>query len=252
MLGGPLERSGFPPPSGDADRRSVVYFCSAVLTWRRFLPEAKLTSVLSYCMYPPHNDPHPESELWGTEPEDYLFAYAETKKALLIGQRAYRQEYGLRSTSLVLPTVYGPGDSFTENSHVMGALVGKFVRASVEGAATVEVWGDGLQQREFLFIEDATNGIIQAALRSQADVLNVGTGKCHTVADIAATIREVSGFLGLISQNTNCFVGVHKRVLDVSRAREVLGWNAETSIEQGIRHTVQWYRDTLLKRSGHL
>ena len=81
--------------------------------WRRFLPEAKLTSVLSYCMYPPHNDPHPESELWGTEPEDYLFAYAETKKALLIGQRAYRQEYGLRSTSLVLPTVYGPGDSFT-------------------------------------------------------------------------------------------------------------------------------------------
>ncbi|MBM2812798.1 MAG: Epimerase protein [Chloroflexi bacterium] len=214
--------------------------------WRRFLPKAKLTSVLSYCMYPPHDDPHPESELWGTEPEDYLFAYAATKKALLIGQRAYRQEYGLRSTSVVLPTVYGPGDSFAENAHVMGALVGKFVRASVNRAATVEVWGDGRQEREFLFIEDAADGIIQAAQRSETDVLNLGTGTCHTIAKVAATIRGASGFSGLISQNTNRFVGVQKRLLDVSRVRQVLGWNAATSIEEGIERTVQWYRESLL------
>ena len=82
--------------------------------WVRFFPQAKLTSILSYCMYPPHDDPHPESELWGTEPEEYLFSYALTKKALLVGLKAYRQEYGSDCTSLILPTVYGPGDRFSE------------------------------------------------------------------------------------------------------------------------------------------
>ena len=118
--------------------------------WARHCPGAGLTSVLSYCMYPSHPDPHPEPELWGTEPEDYLFAYAFTKKATLVGQRAYRQEHGLRCSSVILPTVYGPGDSFAENSHVVGALIGKIVRAAESGAGEVEVWGDGSQEREFL------------------------------------------------------------------------------------------------------
>ncbi len=213
--------------------------------WRRFFPRAKLTSVLSYCMYPPHDEPHPESELWGTEPEDYLFAYAETKKALLIGQRAYAHEHGLRCTSVVLPTVYGPGDSFAENSHVMGALVGKFVRAALEGAKAVEVWGDGRQEREFLFIDDVVDGIIQAALRSDADVLNLGTGEAYAIRDIAAWIRDSAGFTGRIQQNTDRFVGVKKRLLDVSRVRQVLDWQARTPIREGIQHTVAWYRDSL-------
>ena len=213
--------------------------------WYRFFPRAKMTSVVSYCMYPPHDQPHTESELWGTEPEDYLFAYAETKKVLLIGQRAYRQEHGLRSTSVVLPTVYGPGDSFAENSHVMGALVGKFVRATLKGEDTVEVWGDGKQEREFLFIDDATDGIIQAAQRSDLDVLNLGTGNCHAIRDVAAVIQEASGFRGRIIHNSSRFVGVQTRLLDVSRARQVFGWRAATPIQEGIRQTVAWYRDTL-------
>src|ERR1700677_1648361 len=134
--------------------------------WRSFFPRAKLTSILSYCMYPSHPDPHPETELYGTEPEDYLFAYAFTKKAMLIGQRAYRVEHGLTCTSVILPTVYGPGDSFAENSHVIGALIGKFVRAARDRSPAVEVWGDGTQEREFLFVEDAADGIIAAAIGS--------------------------------------------------------------------------------------
>ena len=145
-------------------------------------------------MYPSHPDPHPEEELYGTEPEDYLFAYAMTKKALLIGQRAYRQECGLKSTSVVLPTVFGPGDSFAETSHVMGALIGKFVRAAQSGAPSVEVWGDGNQEREFLFVGDVADGIIAAAERSELDAVNLGTGRAYRVGDVAHWIKEAAAF----------------------------------------------------------
>jgi len=144
--------------------------------WMLFFPKAKLTSALSYCMYPPHDSPHPESELWGTEPEPYLYSYAMTKKALLIGHKACAQERSARCTSVVLPTVYGPGGGFEEDSHVMGALIGKFVRARRRKASVVEVWGDGTQEREFIFIDDAVEGIITAAERSDALVQNLGTG----------------------------------------------------------------------------
>jgi nucleoside-diphosphate-sugar epimerase len=214
-------------------------------SWRRFMPKAKMTSILSYCIYPSHSDPHPESEAYGTEPEDYLFAYAFTKKAMIIGQRAYRQEYDLRSTSVVLPTVYGPGDSFAENSHVAGALVGKFVRAAREGTPTVEVWGDGKQEREFIYVDDAADGIITAALESEADLLNLGVGGADTIGDIALKIKDAAGFKGDIVYNNNRFVGVKRRVLDVSRMRDELGWVAPTSLEDGLARTVRWYEREL-------
>lgn len=213
--------------------------------WRTFFPAAKLTSILSYCMYPSHGDPHPESELYGTEPEDYLFAYAFTKKALLIGQRAYAREHGLRSTSVILPTVYGPGDSFAENSHVVGALIGKFVHAARVGAPFVEVWGDGRQEREFLYVEDAADGIIAAAMRADADVLNLGSGAAHSIAEIAELIRAASGFAGRIVYRTDRFVGVQRRVLDVAKVRELLGWTAATSLRDGLERTVRGHRDGL-------
>lgn len=213
--------------------------------WKRYFPKAKLTSILSYCIYPPGDHPHAEEELWGSEPEDYLFAYAMTKKAMLVGQRAYREEFGLKSTSVVLPTVYGPGDSFSENSHVMGALVGKFVRAARGGAPEVEVWGDGRQRREFLYVDDAVDGIIAAARRSTSDMLNLGTGTAHSISTIVDCIRASSGFGGRIRYNTDRFVGVSTRVLDVGRAVEHLGWTALTSIEDGIGRTVDWYCGSL-------
>jgi len=213
--------------------------------WARFFPKAKLTSILSYCMYPPHDQAHPEAELWGTEPEDYLFSYAFTKKAMLIGQRAYRQEYNLNCTSVILPTVYGPGDSFAENSHVMGALIGKFVRAAKSDQSTVEVWGDGQQEREFLYVADAVDGMITAAQQSEVNVLNLGTGKAYSIQRIAETIKQASGFAGAIQYNSTRFVGVQKRLLDVSRVQQEIGWEAETTMEQGIYDTVRWYQSQL-------
>ena len=211
--------------------------------WARFMPQARLTSVLSYCMYPSTEQPHAESGLHGTEPEDYLFAYAETKKALLIAQRAYRQEYDLSCTAVILPTVYGHGDSFAENSHVMGALIGKFVRGAINNAPEVEVWGDGKQEREFLFVDDAADGIIEAAKSLKLDVANLGTGEACSIREIVDHIINASGFEGRVVNNTAKFVGVRKRVLDVTRIREAIGWRAKTSLKDGIEATVEWYRE---------
>ena len=220
---------------------------NALEGWARVIPEARLTSILSYCMYPSLPHAHPEEELYGHEPEDYLFAYAMAKKALLIGQRAYRQEYGLTSASVVLPTVYGPGDSFAENSHVVGALIGKFVRAARDGAPEVEVWGDGTQEREFLYVGDAVDGIIKVALESAEPVLNLGMGDARSIADLAGWIRDAAGFAGAIRYNRNRFVGVKTRKLDVSRMREKLGWTAPTSLPDGLAQTVRWYEAELAR-----
>lgn len=213
--------------------------------WRTFFPSAKMTSVLSYCMYPSHSEPHPEAELFGTEPEDYLFAYAFTKKALLVGQRAYAREHGLRSTSVILPTVYGPGDSFAENSHVVGALIGKFVRAARSEAAEVEVWGDGRQEREFLYVDDAADGIIVAALHSDADVLNLGSGAAHSIKTVAERIRAKAEFEGRIVYRTDRFVGVDRRVLDVGKMRQTLSWMAQTTLDEGLGRSVRWYASSI-------
>jgi GDP-L-fucose synthase len=213
-------------------------------SWAKQQPKAKLTSVLSYCMYPPHDEPHPESELWGTEPEEYLFSYAMTKKALLVGHRAYQQEYGLRCTSVVLPTVYGSNDSFAEDSHVMGALIGKFVRAAKNELGEVEVWGDGTQEREFLHIDDAVKGIVEVANRSTELVLNMGCGGSESIKSISGIIAEAAGFKGktrFISEDR--FVGVLKRELESSRIHEILGWQAEVSLVEGIGRTVNWYKE---------
>lgn len=206
--------------------------------WKRHLPAARLTSVVSYCMYPDHDRPHPESEMYGTEPEKYLYAYAFTKKALIIGQRAYCQEFNLSAASAVLPTVYGHGDSFREDSHVMGALIGKFCRAVREGLPTVEIWGDGLQEREFLHIDDAVSGILTVAERARSPFLNLGTGQGITIRHIAEIIREATGFRGEVQYNTDRFVGARRRVLSVDLAREEIGWVPQITPEVGIRRTI--------------
>jgi len=124
-------------------------------------------------------------------------------------------------------------------------LIGKFVRAARSGADAVDVWGDGTQEREFLYVEDAADGIIAAAMNSDHDVLNLGAGVAHSVGHIAEHIKLVSGFRGRIAYNMNRFVGVKRRVLDVSKMREELGWTASTSLERGLGRTVKWYEASL-------
>lgn len=214
--------------------------------WKRFFPRARLTSVVSYCMYPDHDRPHPESELWGTEPEPYLFSYAFTKKALLIGQRAYCQEFGLQASALVLPTVYGPRDDFSETSHVMGALIGKFVRAAESGAPEVEVWGDGTQEREFIHVNDLLDGLLEVSSRAKVtEVLNLGVGGCEPIGRLAATIAGLAGYRGKIVFNSDRFVGALRRVMDSARITQELGWRPRVSLAEGIASSIAWYRARL-------
>lgn len=210
--------------------------------WKRFFPRARFTSVLSYCVYPDHDRPHPESEIYGTEPEHYLYAYAFTKKALVMGQRAYCQEFGLSAASAVLPTVYGPGDSFAENSHVMGALIGKFGRAARDGSPSVDVWGDGLQEREFLYVEDVVTGLLRVATGETSPVINLGTGEGVSVKRLAELVARETGYTGRIRYATDRFVGARRRVMSVELASRELGWRASTSLEQGVRETVTAFR----------
>lgn len=215
--------------------------------WKRHCPEARLTSVVSYCMYPDHDRPHPEAEMYGTEPEAYLYAYAFTKKALIIGQRAYCQEFKLSATSAVLPTVYGPNDSFAEDSHVMGALIGKFCRAVQERKKNVEVWGDGMQEREFIHVEDAADGIIAASAMATSPFLNLGMGQGVSIRRIAEIICQESEFKGEVIYNPQRFVGARSRVLCSDLAAKEIGWRPRISIEEGIRRTIAFY----LEKVGH-
>jgi GDP-L-fucose synthase len=210
--------------------------------WKRYFPRARLVSVVSYCMYPDHDRPHPESELWGTEPEPYLFAYAFTKKALLVGQRAYCREFGLSASALVLPTVYGPRDDFSESSHVMGALIGKFVRAHREGSAEVEVWGDGKQEREFIHVDDVVDALLMTSgTPSAPDILNLGAGHAVAIGELAREIARIVGYKGRIVYNTDRFVGARRRVLDSNRIQRELGWKPRVDMAAGIASAVQWY-----------
>lgn len=211
--------------------------------WKRFFPRARLTSVVSYCMYPDHGGEHPESELWGTEPEPYLFAYAFTKKALLIGQKAYSKEYGLEASALVLPTVYGSDGDFTETGHVIGALIGKFVRAVENGEESVEVWGDGSQVREFIHIDDVVDGVLaMASSPIESDVVNLGTSRGTSVRELVEIIADLTGFEGTVRYRTDRFVGAKKRVLDSSLARSELDWRPKVDLKAGIREVVESYR----------
>ena len=213
--------------------------------WKRFFPKARLTNVVSYCMYPDHDQPHPESEMYGTEPEKYLYAYAFTKKALVIGQRAYCQEFGLSAASAVLSTIYGPGGAFTENAHVIGALIGKFCIAVKEGRDWVEIWGDGQQEREFLFIDDAVSGILDVAHKATSPVLNLGSGTGVKISQVAEIIRTETGFKGEVRYNTNRFVGARRRVLSTELVRRETNWQPRVGLEEGIRRTVAGVRAAL-------
>lgn len=215
--------------------------------WKRFFPQARLTSVVSYCMYPDHDRPHPETEIYGTEPEEYLYAYAFTKKALVIGQRAYCHQFHLSASSAVLSTVYGASDSFLESSHVMGALIGKFCRAVQQGSDSVEVWGDGQQEREFLHVNDAVDGILAIASLARSPILNLGSGQAVKVAEIAEIIKRLTGFKGRIHYNTDRFVGARRRVLATDLVRQEIGWTPKVSLEEGIKQTIADYQRSLAR-----
>ncbi|MBA3391992.1 MAG: GDP-L-fucose synthase [Deltaproteobacteria bacterium] len=198
------------------------------------------------CAYPKFAPvPFREEDLWNGYPEETNAPYGLAKKLLLVQSEAYRQQYGLNSIMLFPVNMYGPRDNFDlQTSHVIPAMIRKFVTAKAQGAESVELWGDGSPTREFIYAEDAAEGMILAAERyDSSEPVNLGTGDEISIKDLATLIAKATGYGGRFAWNTTQPNGQPRRRLEVSRARERFGFTAKTSFANGLQKTVAWYME---------
>lgn len=206
---------------------------------------AKFVAVGTICAYPKFTPvPFVEDEIWNGYPEETNAPYGLAKKMLLVQAQAYRQQYGFDAVYLLPVNLYGPGDNFDPaSSHVIPALIKKFVEAKESGSGTVEVWGTGSASREFLYVDDAARGIVLAAERyDKPDPVNLGAGFEITIRDLVDLISDLTGYEGEIVWDTTKPDGQPRRCLDVSRAREEFGFEARTAFREGLEETIAWYR----------
>jgi GDP-L-fucose synthase len=204
----------------------------------------KVVAVATICAYPKFAAiPFREDDLWSGYPEETNAPYGLAKKMLLVQSQVYRQQYGFNSCVLFPVNLYGPRDNFhLESSHVIPAMIRKCVAAREQGEETVTLWGDGTPTREFLYVEDAAEGIVAAAERYDAsDPVNLGNGVEISIRDLAGEIARATGFAGRFVWDTSKPNGQPRRCLDVSRARERFGFVARTSFADGLKQTVDWY-----------
>jgi GDP-L-fucose synthase len=214
---------------------------------RRYGRLEKLVIVGTTCSYPKHTPtPFREEELWNGYPEETNAPYGIAKKALIVMAQAYREQYGLNSIYLIPANLYGPGDNFDpETSHVIPALIRKFVEAKEASSESVEVWGTGNVSREFLYVEDAADGIVLATMRYEGEnPVNLGTSAEILIRDLVEEIRQLVGYEGGISWNTSQPDGQPQRRLEVQRALDTFGFRARTDLRTGLQNTVSWYRET--------
>src|SRR5574340_492007 len=206
---------------------------------------AKFVAIGTVCAYPKFTPvPFKEDDLWSGYPEETNAPYGLAKKMMLVQAQAYRQQYGFNAIFLLPVNLYGPRDNFNlESSHVIPALIRKFIEAEGRGDAELQVWGDGSPTREFLYVEDAAEGILLATeLYNGADPVNLGSGYEISIKDLAELIQRLTGYRGSLVWNTSKPNGQPRRSLDTSRAEEYFGFKAAVSFEEGLRRTIDWYR----------
>jgi GDP-L-fucose synthase len=216
-----------------------------VIEQARVAATEKTVIVGTICSYPKYTPvPFSESSLWDGYPEETNAPYGVAKKAHLVHAQANRAQYG-QNVVYVLPTnLYGPGDKFNPSvSHVIPALIKKFVEATEHGDAEVEVWGSGKATREFLYVDDAAEGIVQAAESYESpEPVNLGSGREVPIKELAETIAKLTGFEGRLTWNTSRPDGQPRRSVDASKARAAFGFAATMPLEEGLRRTIEWYR----------
>jgi len=207
----------------------------------------KFVAVGTVCAYPKFTPvPFMESELWNGYPEETNAPYGIAKKVLLVQAQAYRAQYGFNAIYLLPVNLYGPGDNFdVESSHVIPALIKKMVDAKAKGEKKVVVWGSGEASREFLYVEDAAESIVLASEKyDEPDPVNIGAGFEIKIKDLVSLISKLTDFNGQIVWDANKPDGQPRRMLDTSKAASKFGFKAKTSLEDGIRKTIEWYRRT--------
>lgn len=204
----------------------------------------KFVAIGTVCAYPKFTPvPFKEEDLWNGYPEETNAPYGLAKKNLLVQSQAYRQQYGFNSIFLLPANLYGPGDKDDpEDSHVIPAIIRKCLEAKAQGEDKIVLWGDGSPTREFLYVEDAAEGIILAAERyNKSDPVNLGSAFEIRIKDLAGIIVRETGFEREIIWDTSKPNGQPRRKLDVSKAEKEFGFKSKTTFEEGIRKTVAWY-----------
>lgn len=216
-----------------------------IIEQARLFDVEKTVIVGTACSYPKYTPvPFKEENFWNGYPEDTNAAYGISKKMHLVQLQAYRRQYGLNSVYLILSNLYGPGESFDlENSHATGALIRKCYDAIEVGQGEIVVWGDGSATREFLYVDDAAEGILLATERyNKAEPVNLGSGKEISIKDLAELIKKVTGFKGTFVLDTAKPKGHPRRCVDISKAEKEFGFKAKTELEEGLRKTFEWYK----------
>jgi GDP-L-fucose synthase len=206
----------------------------------------KLVSACTVCAYPKFLDaPFSEDDLWNGYPEESNAPYGLAKKMMLVLSDAYRRQYGFDSCAPIVANLYGPNDNFDlESSHVIPAMIRKFVEAIDRGDDTVTLWGTGSPSREFLYVDDAARGLLLAAERLDvSDPVNLGVGRETRIRELAELISKLTGFQRTIEWDTSRPDGQPTRYLDVSRARELMGFEARVDLEDGLARTIASFRE---------
>lgn len=207
----------------------------------------KFVAVGTVCAYPKHTPtPFKEDDIWNGYPEETNAPYGLAKKMMLVQSQSYREQYGFNSIFLLPANLYGPGDNFDlETSHVIPALIRKCVEARKQKQAFIEAWGSGEVSREFLYVEDCAEGIVRAsAVYNEPLPVNLGTGSEVVIRDLVETIARLTGFNGEIRWQSDRPDGQPRRQLDTSRAFEKFGFKARTSLEDGLKRTIDWFEST--------
>src|SRR5882672_3186144 len=226
------------------------FFYENLMMGVQLIEQARLQNVKKFvalgtvCAYPKFTPtPFREDDLWNGYPEETNAPYGLAKKMMLVQSQSYRQQYGFNSIFLLPANLYGPGDNFNpESSHVIPALIRKCVEAREQGAAFVEAWGTGNASREFLYVDDCAEGVLRAAaLYDESEPVNIGTGSEIKISELLQLIARLTGFEGEIRWQRDKPDGQPRRRLDVSRAFEKFGFQARTSLEEGLRKTIEWY-----------
>jgi GDP-L-fucose synthase len=206
----------------------------------------KLVAAGTICAYPKFAPvPFREDDIWNGYPEETNAPYGLAKKMLLVQSQAYRQQYGTNSVVVFPVNLYGPRDNFDyHTSHVIPAMIRKIEDAIAGNKDEVVLWGDGSPTREFLYVEDAAEGLLAAAERyNESEPVNLGSGLELSIKDLSSLIAKLMGYHGHFTWDTSKPNGQPRRGLDVTRARERFGWTARTGFEEGLRKTIQWWRE---------
>jgi GDP-L-fucose synthase len=205
----------------------------------------KFVAIGTICAYPKFTPvPFNENNLWDGYPEETNAPYGLAKKMLLVQAQSYRQQYGYNAIFLLPVNLYGPGDNFNpKSSHVIPALICKCIEANDAGIKEIEVWGDGSPTREFLYVEDAAEGILLAAEKYNGpEPVNLGSGYEISIKDLVELIARLTGYKGSLKWDTTKPNGQPRRALDITRACDSFGFQAKMRFEEGLKNTIEWYR----------